>query len=71
MLQYTEDTSDTVEVDLVTVITAGTFASLICIPGMLVFAAAFHPQALTHSRRLQRALRGLQPRVHGVVVWSA
>ena len=26
------------------VISAGVFAALFCIPGMLVFAAAFHPQ---------------------------
>jgi hypothetical protein len=28
----------------VEVISAGVFAALFCIPGMLVFAAAFHPQ---------------------------
>ena len=48
-MQYTVEEVDTVEVDLVTVAASGTFAALICIPGMLVFAAAFHPQAPKHS----------------------
>ena len=39
------DAADPIEIDVVEVIAAGTFAALFCIPGMLVFAAAFHPQA--------------------------
>ena len=34
------------DVDLVTVFVSGAFAALICIPAMLIFAAAFHPQIL-------------------------
>ena len=44
-MQYTVDTTDIVDVDIVTIVASGTFAALVCIPGMLVFAAAFHPQA--------------------------
>ena len=44
-----------VEVNLVEVVVAGTVAAGICIPGMMLFAASFHPQA----RRLPaRSARG-------------
>ena len=54
-MQYIEEDVVTVEVGLVEVVVAGTVAACICIPGMMLFAASFHPQA----RRLPaRSARG-------------
>ena len=47
-MQYTEDTETSLEVNIVSIAVAGTIAAAICIPGMLVFAAAFHPQILVN-----------------------
>ena len=63
-MQYVEETEEeeqgtaAIEVDIVEVIVAGTFAALLYIPAMLVFAAAFHPQIISNLLRWLVVLYG-------------
>ena len=67
-VQYAEDDSEDstakVEVNIVNIIVSGAVAALICIPGMMIFAAAFHPRIIINLLKWQaRLIMGCPGRV--------